>query len=216
MDSCKKFLCDEQIYSPSDWRKSLLKKKIELRNSGIINFEDNPIYKRITQCKQEKYFPESVCTNPETFRPKVPIPGYRYERPSPAFKERCPKGFRRNKITGECEPTNQTTQYKKCPTGFYRNPLTTLCEPNQTEALRTLDKKCPTGYRRNKKTEICDKITSNTTRCPAGYRRNKKTGICEPNIEQYQEYENTEPKQKRCPKGFRRNKKTGECEPTNK
>lgn len=213
MDSCKKFLCDEKIYSPSDWRKSLLNKKKELRNTGIINFEDHPVYKRITQCKQERYYPESVCNDPETFR-RRPRPEPMFERPSPVFKERCPRGFRRNKVTGICDQTEPRPKYKKCPNYYYRNPLTKLCEPKQTEALSTPDKRCPTGYNRNKVTGICEKKTSNTTRCPAGYRRNKVTGICEPNIDKPKDDTNEKPK--RCPNGFRRNKKTGECEPTNK
>lgn len=209
MDSCRKFLCDEKIYSPGDWRTALLNKKKELRNLGVINFEDDPIYKRIAQCKQENYFPESVCSHPATFRTNIPE---RAPRPEPIFKERCSRGFHRNKITGVCEPVEQRPQYKRCPTGFYRNMMTKMCEPKQREALRTNDKRCPTGYKRNKITGECEKKSDNTTRCPPGFRRNRITGTCEPNIQPFPGWH----EQKRCPKGSHKNKKTGKCDPTNK
>lgn len=59
-------------------------------------------------------------------------------------KKRCPNGFRRNKMTGECEPkaekvnkpkvqskpkAHNIEKPKKCPNGFRRNKKTGECEP---------------------------------------------------------------------------------------
>jgi hypothetical protein len=41
-------------------------------------------------------------------------------------KSKCPKGTRRNKKTGICEPHEKKS---KCPKGTRRNKKTGLCEP---------------------------------------------------------------------------------------
>ena len=84
---------------------------------------------------------------------------------TPVKKPKCPKGTRRNKKTGNCEP-------RGVPVGN----VTPVKKP-----------KCPKGTRRNKKTGNCETrgvpvgpVTPvKKPKCPKGTRRNKKTGNCE-------------------------------------
>ena len=68
---------------------------------------------------------------------------------SKSQKSKCPKGTRRNKKTGNCDPH---TKQPRCPTGAHRNKKTDNCDP------RVKQPKCPKGTRRNKKTGNCEKI----------------------------------------------------------
>lgn len=91
--------------------------------------------------------------------------------------QRCPKGTRRNKKSGLCEPNNIPINVNPVP------------NPNPV-----LIKRCPTGTRRNKQTGLCEPAHSVKVaqvapvapvaplvikRCPKGTKRNKKTGLCE-------------------------------------
>ena len=62
-------------------------------------------------------------------------------------KSKCPKGTRRNKKTGLCEPYAKKS---KCPEGTKRNSYTGRCEPIGKKP------KCPKGTRRNKRTGECE------------------------------------------------------------
>jgi serine/threonine protein kinase len=58
--------------------------------------------------------------------------------------KRCPKGTRRNKKTGNCEPSGKEPSGKKSSGKFY------------TANLIPVSKRCPKGTRRNKKTGNCE------------------------------------------------------------
>lgn len=62
-------------------------------------------------------------------------------------KSKCPKGTRRNKKTGLCEPYMKKS---KCPEGTKRNSYSGRCEPIGKKP------KCPKGTRRNKRTGECE------------------------------------------------------------
>jgi lipopolysaccharide biosynthesis glycosyltransferase len=62
-------------------------------------------------------------------------------------KTPCPKGTRRNKKTGICEPY---TKKSKCPEGTKRSRITGNCEPIGKKP------KCPKGTHRSKKTGNCE------------------------------------------------------------
>lgn len=129
--------------------------------------------------------------------------------------QRCPKGTKRNKQSGLCEPTQLAAvplpppppqlvavQTKRCPTGTRRNKKTGLCEPAQLAAVSPPPP--PTQL-----------VAVQTKRCPTGTRRNKKTGLCEPSNQIIPTQPTIAPApvvQKRCPKGSKKNKKTGLCE----
>jgi hypothetical protein len=62
-------------------------------------------------------------------------------------KTPCPKGTRRNKKTGNCEPYEKKS---KCPEGTKRSRITGNCEPIGKKP------KCPKGTHRSKKTGNCE------------------------------------------------------------
>ncbi len=64
-------------------------------------------------------------------------------------RSKCPKGTRRNKKTGICEPYEKKS---KCPEGTKRNQTTGNCDPIVKKS------KCPKGTRRNKKTGNCEPV----------------------------------------------------------
>jgi len=126
---------------------------------------------------------------------------------APAKKKKCPKGTRRNKKTGNCEPRGVArglTPLKprgNAPSKPHDIRGLTPSEPRDgdTPLAPAKKKKCPKGTRRNKKTGNCE---------PRGVARGltllKPRGVApsEPPV-----------KKPKCPKGTRRNKKTGNCEP---
>jgi hypothetical protein len=68
-------------------------------------------------------------------------------------KTPCPKGTRRNKKTGNCEPYEKKS---KCPEGTKRSRITGNCEPIGKKP------KCPKGTHRSKKTGNCEPNVSTT------------------------------------------------------
>ena len=66
--------------------------------------------------------------------------------------KKCPKGSRKNKKTGNCDPIS-----------ISNNPLSPQ-QPITTEIKKT--KKCSKGTRKNKKTGNCDPILSSVTVSP--------------------------------------------------
>ena len=110
-------------------------------------------------------------------------------------KSNCPKGSRRNKITGKCE----TQTRKQCPPNKVLNTVTNRCI-NEKPIVKGIN--CPKGSRRNKITGKCE--TQTRKQCPPNKVLNTVTNRCI----------NEKPIVKRinCPKGSRRNKITGKCE----
>ena len=84
-------------------------------------------------------------------------------------KTKCPKGTRKNKKTGECEPVAEKT---KCPKGTRKNKKTGECEPvavptgepGEVPTGEPMAKKCPKGTRKNKKTGECEPIIAKSVK----------------------------------------------------
>ena len=129
--NCKEKFCKQKIFSDKDWRNEALRIKKEAREKGITNFEFTPEYEEITKCRSQLdgVFPlqsECKCENcPKTNTNK---------------RQRCSKGYKKNKKTGMCEPKNTTSQ-----------PKTSSQKQNTTTR-----KRCPNGYKKNKKTGMCE------------------------------------------------------------
>lgn len=89
--------------------------------------------------------------SPLTLKVKTPSPTRLRERTlipvGDPKKTPCPKGTRRNKKTGNCEPY---TKKSKCPEGTKRSRITGNCEPIGKKP------KCPKGTHRSKKTGNCE------------------------------------------------------------
>ena len=116
--------------------------------------------------------------------------------PYPDKKEKCPKGTRRNKKTGLCEPYDKASSYKT------KKSLTPLLN-------------CPKGTRRNRRTGICEpKIVPLQIESVQAKPQEVKPQEAKPQEAKPQEAKPQEAKPlARCPKGTHRNKKTGNCDP---
>jgi hypothetical protein len=255
--------CRDKIHSLSDWRKATLSKKAQLRDAGVIDFENHPEYRALVQCKsnltampseddckknnvnrefgfnafndrtpEARYTPKGykrrfpkkpVSPEPQHYNPRKDNPYEDYEAwlkrhyvrlnsprakapkaasATPKTSTRCPKGTRRNKKTGNCDPAGGPSYQAPPPP-----PAPTTPPPRHSPPRSP---KTPPGFKR--------------TRCPKGTHRNKKTGNCDPVGGPFQQpppppspprSPKTPPgyKKTRCPKGTRRNKKTGNCDP---
>lgn len=75
-------------------------------------------------------------------------------------RKRCPKGTRKNKKTGNCEPTNKPATAKS-----------KVKTPTPKPAIR---KRCPKGTRKNKKTGQCDPIKKPPTNADKPKKLRKK------------------------------------------
>lgn len=115
---------------------------------------------------------------------------------------RCPKGTRRNKQTGLCEPKTQkqtqkpTQKEKACPPGKLLNPKTKRCIQDNpanrkkltlqktTQKPKQVTKSCPPGKIYNPKTQRCIQDTSANRKklglekkaCPPG--KQLKSNVC--------------------------------------
>ena len=100
--------------------------------------------------------------------------------------KKCPKGTRKNKKTGLCEPKTGKATTPKSVSPLFSPPET----PSwlQSQKIRPL---CPPGMKLKKDSCVCVEKTpppkkistvkkNKTPKCPKGTRRNKKTGLCEP------------------------------------
>ena len=156
---CLNFLCKEKILSASEWKKKTLAKKIELRNSGIVDFEHHPEYIKITNCKpDDDYYPsKEYCKNNFGYgsntRQKSNPNKKPTQRAPTSNKVRCPNGTRRNKKTRMCEPKNKQGSPKR-PTP--REKPAPQKRPTPREKPATAKKRCQNGMRRNKKTGNCE------------------------------------------------------------
>jgi lipopolysaccharide biosynthesis glycosyltransferase len=118
-------------------------KKDELRKgSPLILMERSPLSPKKDELR--KGSPLVLKTpSPLTLKVKTPSPK----------KTPCPKGTRRNKKTGNCEPYEKKS---KCPEGTKRSRITGNCEPIGKKP------KCPKGTHRSKKTGNCEPNVSTT------------------------------------------------------
>ena len=140
-------------------------KKDELRKgSPLILMERSPISPKKDELRKGSPL---VLKTPSPMSPKqVSSLTLKVKTPSPTrLRERslipvgdpkktpCPKGTRRNKKTGNCEPY---TKKSKCPEGTKRSRITGNCEPIGKKP------KCPKGTHRSKKTGNCEPNVSTT------------------------------------------------------
>ena len=186
MNNCQNLLCKLNIHSASDFRKQALLKKKELITNGIAQFEDDPMYKQLISCKQED----------EYRYPSIPLCNLIEKQRNPhgpgRDRRKCPKGTKRNKKNGICEPNNRNAPPP--PARPATPPARPATPPARPGAAKT---RCKNGTQRNKKTGLCEPNNRNgppparpatpparpgaaKTRCKNGTRRNKKTGNCEP------------------------------------
>ncbi len=103
----------------------------ERMNSVVLYYDedsDKDAYKEeIKECKNVIKEIKSLT--------KSPSPSPVRKSPSPVNKtvKRCPRGSRRNKKTGNCDPVNKSSAknvtMKRCPRGSRRNKKTGNCDP---------------------------------------------------------------------------------------
>ena len=121
---CKKFYIGKLISVKSSYLDLIIKS-----NSDNITSEKQMPKKVI----KEKVIKEKVIKEKKTS--KTPT-------------KRCPNGTRKNKVTGQCEPTTNST----------------IINTNKTDAKtlkqKTKIKRCPNGTRKNKISGLCEKINN--------------------------------------------------------
>ena len=181
--------------------------------------------------------PASVAVAPSIAAPMMPSALSKNAVVSAVEKvKRCPKGTRKNKKTGLCEPNNVlASAFANAPANvnaFIAPPpvaIATVIAPASIVPMM------PSALSKNAVVSAVEKVK----RCPKGTRKNKKTGLCEPNnvlasapvVPAVPMMPSVVPimpsavsknvvvpaveKVKRCPKGTKKNKKTGLCEPNN-
>lgn len=170
--NCLAKFCREKIYNVSDWRKAMLSKRQELSKQGISNFEDNPEFKELTQCKgniDDEFLDESGCVrmnNPEKMKTPVNNP---YANNPNYKRKRCPKGFKINpRPPFDCIPKKQATaKAKKQSPSKPRSAKAKT--PSARSKPRSAKAKTPSAK-------------AKTKRCPRGFKRSKRTGNCEAKI----------------------------------
>ena len=164
--NCLAKFCREKIYSSSDLRKAAMAKRQELSKQGIVNFEENPEYKELTQCKgniEGDFLDEIGCVRMNnTGKVKTPVNPYAN---NPNYKrKRCPKGFKMNPFPPfNCIPKKQATA----------RPKSTKQRTSKTRSAKAKSKSARSKPPSAKATP---------KRCPKGFNRSKKTGNCEAKI----------------------------------
>jgi len=168
---------------------------------------EEPIVKPKSPIVEAPIFEEPVVKSKSPIvKSKSPI----VEAPN-AKSKKCPKGTRRNKKTGLCEPSKKSVQAEQ---NINKTP---------TPSPSPVPSPIPSPIPSLTPSPIHSPIISSSKKCPKGTRRNKKTGLCEPTKKPAVQPEQIIIKtpsppipssSKKCPKGTRRNKKTGLCEPT--
>jgi hypothetical protein len=119
-------------------------KKDELRKGSPLTLKEKTPDKEESQPIAELVKPIKLEKSP-TLRSLIPV--------GDPKKTPCPKGTRRNKKTGNCEPYEKKS---KCPEGTKRSRFTGNCEPIGKKP------KCPKGTHRSKKTGNCEPNVSTT------------------------------------------------------
>ena len=138
---------------------------------------EKPIADKVTDKVETKpVAEEKVIVNPKT--------------PSPVKKEKCPKGTRRNKKTGLCEPYAKASS-SSLPKAESSSDEASLPKAESSSDEASLPKavskaslpKAEASSDKTKKSLTPQPILSNNAKkCPKGTRRNRRTGICEPKI----------------------------------
>jgi hypothetical protein len=85
--NCNKHLCESKIYATRDHSLAMQALKKKILSEGIANFETDPRYVRLMQCKKsvdETYYSEQECKG--IFTSRMPAPPYR--PPQPPFNPR--------------------------------------------------------------------------------------------------------------------------------
>lgn len=107
----------------------------------------------VTNITGEDYETRAIPTIPSPSPLGAPLPSI-VEKPSvlgDAKSIRCPKGTRRNKKTGLCEPLRKV-EVDILPEPTETTPIKLLPSPSKTR------KRCPSGQRRNPKTGMCEPL----------------------------------------------------------
>jgi len=124
---------------------------------------------------------------PQDVLAKMSLPTLKLTPPqvSKSVRKRCPKGTRKNKKTGECEPHTRPSVVMAKPVP---DPVMAKPDPVMTQPVPVMTQPVPVM------TQPVPVMAQTVTKLPSP--------------------RSPQPvKQKRCPKGTRKNKKTGKCEP---
>jgi len=133
---------NDQFKIPSGCKKFYLGKLISV-NSSYLDLTTKSKTDKIALEKiiPEKIIPEKIISEkvmPEKVMPEKVMP--KKINTIKSKRERCPNGSRKNKETGNCEPSitnsvkkenkplKQKTKSKRCPNGTRKNKITGLCE----------------------------------------------------------------------------------------
>ena len=167
--NCLAKFCREKIYSLSDWRKAMLAKRQELARQGIVNFEDNPEFTELTQCKgnvEDKFTDESTCaeTNNNPYKPysysthvNPDQNAYKDNGYNPYKRKKCPNGFRINPLPPfDCIPKKQATSKARAPSARAPSARSAKAPSPNAKTSRARAKRCPKGFNRSKKTGNCE------------------------------------------------------------
>ena len=136
---------------------------------------EKPVVDKVADKPAEKPIDEKVIVNSKT--------------PSPVKKEKCPKGTRRNKKTGLCEPYAKASSSSSLPkTESKAESKASLPKAESKASLPKAESKAslPKAEASSDKTKKSltpqPILSNNAKKCPKGTRRNRRTGICEPKI----------------------------------
>lgn len=157
--NCLAKFCREKIYNISDWRKAMLAKRKELSKQGIVNFDENPEFTELTQCKgniNDEFLDEIGCVRMNnTGNVKPPVNPYAN---NPNYKrKRCPKGFKINPSPPfNCIPKKQATAKARPKSTKQRTSSKRPSARSKPASAKAKPKRCPKGSRRNKKTGNCE------------------------------------------------------------
>jgi hypothetical protein len=104
---------------------------------------------------------------PQDVLAKMSLPTLKLTPPqvSKSVRKRCPKGTRKNKKTGECEPHTRTNVLIAKPVPVMAQPVTKLPSPRSPQPVK--QKRCPKGTRKNKKTGVCEPHAKAPAKAPA-------------------------------------------------
>ena len=167
--NCLAKFCREKIYTSSDWRKAMLAKRQELAKQGIVNFDENPEFTELTQCKgniDDEFMDETGCAGMNNMG-KVKTPVFNPYANNPNYKHKiCQKGFIINPFPPfNCIPKKQATAKARAPSARARTPSARARTPSARARAPSARARTPSAAK--------------PKRCPKGFNRSKKTGNCE-------------------------------------
>lgn len=108
-------------------------------------------------------------------KPKTPTP----VKQTKTKRTRCPKGTRKNKKTGICEPHITQSAIKSVPDQKPLTPTPPKVHPPKVQPPKVQPLIGPRNPSMVIKNQIINKTVKKRTRCPKGTRKNLKTGKCE-------------------------------------